>query len=122
MDTLVVAGGPHRVHGVPVTASFARIVPLLAGEEVGVVIVGEFDFPGPGDDALVRTGGEHSIELSVAPGPYSRYVTTRAREGGVNWRADGPNGIHVEVQPQDGRRVLVWSDGALVALDTLTPP
>ena len=132
VETIVVAGSPHRVHGAPVTAAFERIVPFLGGREVAIRTAAEFDYPTPEDDALAklpeRSPGAAAdpieLELSVEPGPYSRYVWPRVDDGatlviedGVSLRREGPDRMRVRITPRTGLRAFVWSGGDLVSLD-----
>jgi len=124
VETIVVVGAPHRIHGIPVTAALEDIVPLRGGNEVRVVTAGEFDYPTRNDAALAGTsaiGTTIRVELGVEPRPYSRYVwpglkLSQGFADGVSVSEAGAHGVVVEVTVREGRRVLVWSGGGLKPL------
>jgi len=124
IETIVVVGAPHRVHGVPVTAAFDRVVALLGGRDVDIVTAGEFDYPSAHADALAGVSvsalghSDRRIELQVEPGPYSRYVWAgreMALEGrdGLSVVERGPHRIEVGSERRAGRVRFVWSGGEL---------
>jgi len=134
VETIVIAGSPHRVHGVPVTGAFERIVPFLGGRQVSIRTAAEFDYPTPGDDALAKpleqalaAGSEPiDLELVVERGRYSRYVWPRIDEGdtriledGVSLRRDGRDRLRVRITPRAGLRAYVWSGGDITPIHRL---
>lgn len=127
IETIVVAGAPHRVHGVPVTTAYARVVPFVGGRKVKVLTAAEFDFPAPQDDALVGTPvavpGAVRLELRVRSGPYSRLVVPSLDEGaslvvedGLTLVGAGPQAMSVLIEPRGKRRAFVWAGGVLAPL------
>lgn len=131
LQRVVVAGAPHRVHGVPVTTDYSRVVPFLGGREVAVRTATEFDYPSdrgdalaaPGSSAVRRTADHVELLLSVGRGPYSRCVLPRFVDGAdlvvEDWATvfrEGRDSMRVRIPRRQGTRAYVWKNGNLVPL------
>ena len=119
-ETIVAVAIPHRVHGVPVTTDYSRVITFLSGRQVMVRTATEFDYPTGRADA--RAEGA-DLRFAVERRPYSRLVLPLFPEGEdrvtENWGTivrEGRDAARIQLHPSSEARFYVWQQGDLVPL------